>query len=152
MEIQDGSVVALDLNVDSRSYLQETAKWGKFLSIVGFIGCGLMVVLGIFSGSLFSNLQKYNRAYQNTEHLGGILLIIYVLLGIAYFFPCLFLYRYSENMQGALRQNDVSTLTTSFRNLKSLFKYYGIFTIVILGFYALAIIVGVIAASMGGFK
>jgi hypothetical protein len=50
-------------------------------------------------------------------------------------------------MQAALRQSDQLALTTSFKNLKFCYKYLGILTIVLLGIYALAFIVGLMAGS-----
>ena len=155
MEIQDNSVVALNIGVDARSYLTETAKWGKFLAIIGFIGCGLMVVLGLFAGTIFASLSSFGgRQYAGSEYTAGIgimLTVLYICLALLYFFPCLFLYRYASFMQGALRRDDVSALNTSFRNLKSLFKFMGILMIIALAFYALALVIGLGAASMSSF-
>ena len=107
-----------DLKIDRpvATNLSEAAKWGKFLGIMGFIFCGLMV-------------------------------IVYILIAILYFFPCLYLYNFSAKMQRALQANDQGSLTDSFKNLKSCFKFLGIMTIVILTFYLLAIIVAIAGAA-----
>jgi hypothetical protein len=44
-------------------------------------------------------------------------------------------------MKQGLQTNDQQTVTSGFGNLKSLFKFMGIFTIVILSMYAVALIV-----------
>ena len=156
MEIQDNSAVALNIGVDARTYLAETAKWGKFLSILGFIGCGLMVVFGLFAGSIFATLGNFGGRGLGGRELGagfGVLFaVIYIALAALYFFPCLFLYRYSTYMQGALRRNDMPALDTSFQNLKSLFKFMGIMMIIALAFYALALIIGLGVGSMTNFN
>ena len=44
-----------DLKIDRpvATNLSEAAKWGKFLGIMGFIFCGLMVIIGFFAGTIF---------------------------------------------------------------------------------------------------
>jgi hypothetical protein len=37
----------LYLNQEARGFLKETAKWAYFLSILGFVGIGFMVVLAL---------------------------------------------------------------------------------------------------------
>jgi len=127
-----------ELKIDpaSRAYLKETAKWGKFLAIVGFIGTGIMVLVGLFMGTIFSSLGS---------EMGGempgfpmwIMSVFYILIALIYVMPMLYLYRFATKVQIALDNEDQFEMTSSFENLKSLFKFMGIFTIVILGFYAL---------------
>jgi len=49
----------------------------------------------------------------------------------------LYHYRFSVKTQQALRANDEPLLTEAFSNLKSYYKFYGIFTAIVLGFYVL---------------
>jgi hypothetical protein len=53
-------------------------------------------------------------------------------------------------MKTALNTNDQLTLNTSFQNLKIMFRYVGILTIVMLSFYALAILMMIIMAATTG--
>jgi uncharacterized membrane protein (DUF485 family) len=64
-----------------------------------------------------------------------------------YFFPCLFLFRFASKMKHALAANDQAQLNTSFQNLKSLFRFVGILTIIFLAFYAIAIVFGLLGAA-----
>ena len=77
-----------DLQVDhsSSAYLKETAKWAKFLAIVGFIVCALVVLAGIFAGSIFASLNPYG-AYGGGFGVG--MAIYCILIALLYFFPCL---------------------------------------------------------------
>ncbi|MBS1666177.1 MAG: hypothetical protein JST58_02260 [Bacteroidetes bacterium] len=144
-----------DLQIDQQtnSYLGETAKWTKFLSILGFIFCGIFVIVGIFFGSVIGALfsGKLPGAEMSSAPgaggFGALFAIIYILLALLYFFPCFYLYNFSSKMQIALRNNDQSQLNNSFKNLKSCFKFLGILTIVILSFYVLAIIFSIIAGA-----
>jgi len=132
-----------DINLDQQNqvYLSETAKWAKFLAIIGFIFIGILVLMGFFAGSLFSNFY----AASGMEYFGaGFFLFFYIAIALLYFFPTLFLYKFASSMQMALRNNDQIRLTDSFKNLKSCFKFIGIVTIVFIGFYVITIIIGII--------
>jgi uncharacterized membrane protein (DUF485 family) len=135
----------LQIDHETTGYLSETTRWAKFLSIVGFVFCGFMVVAALFAGTIASKLNPLG----GTMGAGGFLLtVIYLCGALLYFFPCLYLFNFSKKMQFALRNNDQINLNDSFRNLKSNFKFVGILTIVILSFYAIGIlVVGIIAAT-----
>jgi len=136
-----------DLQIDQpvSGYLRETAKWAKFLAILGFIMCGLLAILAIFAGSLMST--AFGSMSDGTGMSGMILTIIYLIIAIIYFFPCLYLFHFANKMQRALRQNDQFFLTDSFKNLKSCYKYMGILMIIVLSFYVIIFIVAMFTAA-----
>ena len=140
-----------DLQVSplAQSYLTETAKWGKFLAIMGFILCGFMIVVAFFIPVFLTQLPPY---YTMTSEFSSVMkvgmTIVYLLLALLFFFPCFYLYKFSVKMQAAIKGVSQENFDESLMNLKSMFKFYAIFTIIILSFYALAFIIGVIAAVM----
>jgi hypothetical protein len=144
-----------DLQIDheSNAYLSETAKWTKYLSILGFVFCGLIVLASIFAGSFMSGLflNRYSGNMGSGTAAGistatGIgITLVYSLFALLYFFPSLYLFNFSSKMQVALRNNDQAQLNLSFKNLKSCFKFWGILTIVIIGFYLLVLIFALFA-------
>lgn len=129
-------------------YLLETAKWSKFLSIVGFVVIGFMVLAALFIGSImgtaFSTLPMDESIPFDASVLSSIMTGFYLLFALFYFFPTLYLYRFSTQMQTAIHSNSQDELSQSFSNLKSMFKFWGIFTAVILGFYALLFLFGIL--------
>lgn len=136
MESGEGLVI----NGDIRAYLMETAKWGRFLAIVGFVGMVLMIIFMIFGLQFFNSLvpqpegQAAMQSAMSGMYIGiGILSLIYVI-------PLLFLYRGSVGFIRALNNNTQEDLTTGFQNYKALFKFMGIFTIIILSIYGIVII------------
>jgi hypothetical protein len=137
-----------DLNVEPSilNYLSETARWGKFLSIIGFIACSIMLLAGIIIPVVFNRMGNLG----GNNLFGGIgfgfIFFIYVILALIYFFPCFYLLRFSNAIKSALASNDQLQLTEGFKNLKALFKYVGIFTIVILSLYALILVFGGVTA------
>jgi len=73
--------------------------------------------------------------------------IVYLSFGVLYFFPCLFLFRFANNMIVALNSNEQITLNRSFQNLKIMFRYVGILTIIVLALYIIAFVFGILGAA-----
>lgn len=140
METTQSNLFELQIDDLSSGYLKETARWAKFLSILGFIGCGLIILIGLGMMFAFSsiNTTEFGGAMGNMYSRG--LPIIYIALSALYFFPCLYLYRFATGMQAALQAGEPVKLQTSFRNLKSCFRFIGILTIILLAIYLLAIV------------
>lgn len=137
-----------DLAVDS---LRESAKWTMFLSIVGFIFIALMLIGGaILTVSLAALPDDSEFAAANPfGAVKNFIGIIYLVMAAIYFFPVLYLYKYSKSVKEALNFNNSEVLGEAFQNLKSHYKFIGILTIVLLCLYALAFIGLIIfAASM----
>lgn len=154
---QDLSLFNLNLDQTGRSHLGEAARWAKFLSIIGFIMCALIVLIGVFFGSFFSTLTSGygNNPYDDfstsaTSGLGATMAVVYIIIALIYFIPVLFLFRFATKMKNALATNDQEILNASFQNLKASFRFVGILTIIMLAFWILAIIVGVLGAATGG--
>jgi hypothetical protein len=61
-------------------------------------------------------------------------------MAVFWFIPTWYLFRFSMLAIKAVRDS-TGTLTAAFRNLKSAFKFFGIFTIVILSLYGLGILI-----------
>lgn len=134
----------------SRSHLSEAAKWARFLAIVGFIMCGLIVIFSFFVGAIFTGMSRYDQ-YGDSQAFGNafgtIMTIVYLSIGVLYFFPCLFLLRFANHMLTALNTNEQHTLNRSFQNLKIMFRYFGILTIVVISLYILAFLFGIASAA-----
>ena len=62
---QNQNLFDLQITPESSHYLSETAKWSRFLSIIGFIFCGLLIVVAILgkvvTGATVFGKEKLNR-------------------------------------------------------------------------------------------
>ena len=145
------SHVDLTISPQIRQFLKETAKWAKFISIIGFVMIGLMIVLA-FSMSFFmgSALASIPDAGPLGAMGGGLFGVIYGLMALIYVFPVLYLYRFATKMKMALNSNDQEYLSSSFQNLKSCYKFMGILMIVMLSIYGVMIVIGIGAAAFLG--
>ena len=141
------------LQVDNGNipYLTEAAKWGKFLGILGFILCALMIIGGLFAGTLFTaSFSQLNSDFSSLGSAGSIFITVWlILIALLYFFPSLYLFNFASKMQTAIRNNDQVYLNSSFKNLKSCFKFWGILLIIMLCIYAIGITFAVIGGGMG---
>jgi len=63
--------------------------------------------------------------------------VMFILIAVIYIFPILYLYRFSNAILKEKYGSDVSNYQTGFENLKSLFKFMGIITAILLSIYAL---------------
>src|SRR5690554_3072551 len=128
-------------------FLKETSTWTYFLSILGFIGIGLMILGGLFF-SLALNLMPGGNPYAGLGVDMSYFGMIYVVIALFYFFPVLYLFNFSRKMKSALSSNNNEELTSAFSNLKSHYKFIGIFTIVIISIYVLIFVFAMIAGAL----
>ncbi len=157
---QNTSLFGMNVDQSGKYHLTEATKWAKFLAIFGIIVCLLIALIGVFFGAFFESLmsgrggrefaefnefQELTRATTRQASIGFAL--VYVLIALLYFFPCLFLYKFAVRARRALDINDSNLLTTSFQSLKATFRYLGVITIIIITFWVLAFVVGIIAGN-----
>ena len=152
------NVPLFDLHVDHEGthYLAQAAKWGRFLSIIGFVMIALMIVFSLFAGTIlartlagFGDVDGSGNAAA-IGSFGGVITFFYMVIALIWLMPVLYLYRFSTKMLDALRSNDQHILNASFKNLKSCFRFMGIITIIVLSFYALALVIFLGAMVVGG--
>jgi hypothetical protein len=148
-ETTQSHLFELSFDRESIDHLTETAKWGKFLAIVGFITCGLLLIVSFFVGSIMSSTSALVPSpYPSAEsravsNLGGAFFtMIYIIGAVIYFFPCLYLYRYSVRMKTALNTNDQTKLNQSLKSQRMLYRYIGIVTIITLSLYVIGLLIG----------
>lgn len=137
---------ALTLSPNTITFLTEIRKWANFLAILGFIMTGLMVVFGLFAGTIFNSMSAQMG---QAMPMGGFFGIFYILIALVYFFPIFYLYRFASSLKIALNRSDHSSLESAFENLKSHYKLIGILAIIMLAFYAIGLVFGLIAGLAG---
>lgn len=147
MDQQNQNLFDLHLDQQSFSYFGEAAKWAKFIAIIGFVFCGLMVVIALFAGSMFASMFASMGSGMGMVG-GGVFTVVYLIFAALWFFPCLYLFRFATQMQSAIQSNEQVKLQYSIRNLKAYFRFLGILFIIVLAFYALGIL-GMLAVGVG---
>lgn len=148
---ETSSLFSLSIDPASKSHLTETAKWARFLAIVGFVFIVLMVIVGVYSSLAISGYEDgYDgnagqRSLMNSLGVG--MAVAYLLLSLIAFFPFLFLLRFATNMHNALAANNQSALNDAFLNLKVYFRYLGIIFIICLVMMLLSVFMGIVGSA-----
>jgi hypothetical protein len=135
METLDSNINSDGISEKMKTYLLETAKWAKFLAITGFIISGLTILIGfsmLFGSAMLTGPSKFGGGMRMSL-TGG----VYVLMTLLYFFPTLYLFQFAIKTKSSISSGQMQNLEVGFEKLKSLFKFFGIFIIVILSMYAL---------------
>lgn len=142
------------LNSQGIEYIRETAKWAKFLAIVGFVMIGFMVIFSLMFGAFSSTILSQAQTAPGYPGAGfpiASFVVLYLLLAVLYFFPTLYLFRYATKTQSAIRSANNDLLIEGLGYMKSVFKFWGILTIVILGLYALIFLFAILAGGLASF-
>ena len=87
----------LTLTSASKTFLKETAKWTKFLAILGFVFIGFMLVLAIFTTTIYEYAVIIKPDLP--RGLGLVMMITYLLLAFIYFFPVYYLLKFSNQLK-----------------------------------------------------
>lgn len=130
----------IELLSEGVKHLNEARKWSMFLAILGFIGVGFLIIAAFMMGSIFSLIP-------NTHLPGGfgiLIGVIYLVIGVLYFFPVYYLFQFSQKSKKAVEGHDSNFLTDAIGKLKSHYKFIGIMTIVFLVIYPVLILIFVL--------
>lgn len=132
-----------------RDMLGTTAKWAKFMAIIGFIATGFMVLVGLIMMVVGNSLPTQDVGLMKMIS-GTFLGAIYLAVAAFYFFPSRYLYQYSDKLTLATHTKDETQLVLALDKNKSYFKFIGIATIVGVAFYLLFLIALVVIMAAGG--
>ncbi len=122
------------------NHLDNIRKWTLFLSIVGFIFVFFIIVFGFSFGFIIS-LFSENRPFQTVSSF--FVGMMYLVIGIIYFFPVFYLYRFSTYIKKGLRTYDTNEMENAFSSLQTHYTIIGVLTALMLG---INILIGVIVA------
>ena len=114
--------------------LRQTKPWVMFLSIVSFIGSGLMLLGGVSMMALGA-FQPSGSAMP-TAALGA----VYIPMAMLYIYPALKLWGFSGAIGRLLASRSNMDLETALGQQKSFWKFAGIVTIVMIALYAVLIV------------
>ncbi len=143
MNLIDDTSIEGGFNAEIKSYLMETAKWARFIAIVSIVMGGLLAIFSIFAGSILNtggNMDMFPFS-------ATLIAIVYLIMAGLIIAPNVFLLNFASKAIGALRSGSESELTVAFRNLKSYYKFIGILTAIMIGFYALIFIMTMLGGA-----
>lgn len=135
----------LSITEEGMKNFKSISKWATFLSILGFVYTGFVGLMGLVFLIVFPLIgDDLGTPMPVPMNYFG---IFYILIAVIYFFPVLYLFRFSDKTKSAFLLGDQETFDVAIENLKKMFKFMGIMTIVMLSISVLAIPVAIIIAA-----
>jgi hypothetical protein len=119
----------IEIGQDTIKNLNTLRKWTMFLAVSGFIFLGLILILGLLTGTFLA-------AFNQSDKIPGIpdfvVIAAFICAGLINFFPIFFLFRLSKNLSVAVSTFDRKAMHNAVRNIKRFFIYIGILLIIII--------------------
>jgi MFS family permease len=113
-------------------------RWALFIAIVGFIVLGLVILIGIITG-VFLSFFNAREADQGIPAYAMVL--IFIVLGVIYFLPALFLYKFSKHTNRAIHSPDKQEINRGIKYLKYYFVIIGLLIILGIVLYLVTFII-----------
>ncbi|MCX7827279.1 MAG: hypothetical protein N2689_17250 [Verrucomicrobiae bacterium] len=123
---------------------QKTRPWVLFLSILGFISAGIMLLAGLAAPVTLVSTGKPESI------AGGVALFVFysVAAVLFYLIPSVLLSRYAARIGDLLAApNDVASLEAAIAAQKSFWRYVGIFALIGLCIGVLCLVVALVAVG-----
>lgn len=124
---ENQSILELQVDETASKNLSDAARWAKFLSIIGFVGIGLMIIICLsFQARIVDALSELLPATTN-----GLTFILTIMVIVAIIFGVLlyFLFRASILMKRGIETKNQEVFNNGLASLKAYFTMYGILTI-----------------------
>jgi len=120
--------------------LMETRPWVKLMGVLGMISVVFMVLgaLGMVIAAVSGGQLQF---------MG--LAVLYILMAVLYYFPIRYLLQYASRIQDFVRDGTTEHLDQALESQKSFWKFIGILTAIIMGFYAVGLLLFLIASVVG---
>jgi NADH:ubiquinone oxidoreductase subunit 6 (subunit J) len=138
----------IEIGQETLKHLNTLRKWTMFLAVSGFIFLGLIVTLGLITGTFLT-------AFDSDKMPGLPDVLVYAAFTtviLIIFFPILFLFRFSKHTSKAVETLDRKEMHIAIKYLKRYFIYIGVLLIVIISAYIASIVLaGTSAAFPRGF-
>ncbi|MFZ0281377.1 MAG: hypothetical protein WAL29_06995 [Bacteroidales bacterium] len=126
----------MEIGPEALKHLNSMRKWTMFLSVLGFIFFGLLIIIGVATSTF---LTAFRSKEVNLGIPESLMIFLFIIIAALYFFPVFFLFRFSRNTRDAIHDHDKLKLEKAFRNLRTYFTYIGVMVIIILSIYLLAL-------------
>lgn len=125
----DGAGLGSKYSRASLDFFREAGKWAKFLAIMGFIGVGFMIFAALLlfvAGAAMSSSRYYGRAGSGFENFAP---FVYLVMAGVSFMPARYMWIFSNRAIEFANSTGEGDFEESIRQIRNLFKYYGIVTI-----------------------
>lgn len=148
MEILDDTITKnqnLGVNQEALFHLEASRKWTLFLSIMGFIFIGIMLLTPLLFLRFF-RVADIPTAFPMAFSMFSMIPLL--ILVVIYFFPFYYLLQFSRFSKTAIQNRDDASLASALKYLKLHYQFMGVLVIIGAGIYLLAIFGMLIGGSI----
>ncbi|MBO4503803.1 MAG: hypothetical protein J5730_03200 [Bacteroidales bacterium] len=126
------------------TYLYGISQWSKFFFVLSIMGITFLAIAGIMFLVAFPAIESISNTPPMPKTFIGVL---YLILALVYIIPTIYLKRLYTAADNAMNGNDNEAMVAFLKSHRSLWKFYGIFYIVMFAFCILVVpIVSVLSA------
>ena len=143
--VDDAGQPTLGLNAGILDSLKQTRPWVLMMGVI----CFIFAALCVGGGAIFVLLGVIGKAGMPNGASAVGLAMVYVLMGVFYLFPGMYLMRYARRIRELLIDPTTVALEEALRAQKSFWKFLGISVLAMIGLYVLliagAILLGILS-------
>lgn len=133
------------------SKLDSLRKWAMFFAVLGFIFIGLGII-SMISFAFFGLSETLAPMQMNSgmpmTMLSTMNIVVTAVLIAIYFFPILYMYRFSVRTKKAIMENSSASFEQAIKALNAHFQFVGVLTIILLSLYIFIIAIAIIFGTM----
>ncbi len=135
--------------------LDSLRKWAMFFAVLGFvfIGMGILSIIGfaffdLAEAFMPEQMPNQMQTQMPTKIYSTMNIIVSLIFIAVYFFPVLYMYRFSVRTKKAILENSPDSFELAIQALNSHFQFVGVLTIIFLTIYIFFIGIAVIFGTM----
>jgi hypothetical protein len=130
------------------SQLARTKPWVRFISVMIFIGAGLLLLLGLFMGlgggaAMFFSAGGVGGAEAG---IGIAVMLLYIAIAALYIYPGLKLWNYASRIGILIRSCQTMDLVSALNEQRAFWKFIGILAVIVMALYLVIIPIGIFGA------
>lgn len=129
--------------------LAGTKPWVRFISVLMFLGAGLMLILGVVMVLMGGVIASASNNQMFAGGMGVVLAAIYIVMAAFYIYPALKLWKYANSIGALMSSGSVLDLETALSQQRSFWKFIGIIFLVFVSLYALIFIGAIVLGGIG---
>ncbi len=127
----------IEIGPETLKHLNILRKWTMFLAISGFIFFGLIVTLGLLTGTF---LTAFNQSDKTLGIPDALVFAAFIGLALIIFFPIFFLFRFSKHASTAVSTLELKKMHMAIKYLKRFFISLGVILIVAITVYIASLV------------
>ena len=142
MNVQE--TTGMVVNESMKADLLSSAKWAKFLCIVGCIGVAFMLLAGVA-------VLAFGTAFSRLPGMAGVqsvIAFVYIITAALMIYPLIKGFQFANGTKAACLSNSEVELARGFAGMRSYLQFIGVLTIILLVIYGLTLIGGLAVAVM----